>query len=143
MVRCRPLVKPAVLAVAALLVVAVSNLSCGGGSPSSSTSVTTLAPTSRPSGSGSPSASSCRLGQGSPNADCERTTSRLLPQMEAAMELLVQNKPQLFDLQDEAQPGTRAYRILDHGAYMDGLVANLQAAGLCAQLHPRLDADRR
>ncbi len=133
MVHCRRSASPVVLAAAALIVVAVLNLSCGGGSPSSSTSVTTLAPTPRPSGSGSPSASSCRLGQGSANTDCERTTSRLLPQMEAAMELLVQNKPQIFDLQDETQPGTRAYRILDHGAYMDGLVANLQAAGLCAQ----------
>jgi hypothetical protein len=49
------------------------------------------------------------------------------------MDQLVQQKPQIFDLNDEYAPGTRAYKVLDHDAYFNGLVANLQAAGLCAE----------
>jgi hypothetical protein len=49
------------------------------------------------------------------------------------MDLLVQQKPQIFDLKDEYDAGTHAYKVLDKEAYMEGLVANLRAAGLCAE----------
>jgi hypothetical protein len=53
--------------------------------------------------------------------------------MESAMDLLVQQKPQLFDLADEYASGSAAYRVKDKEAYMVGLVANLRAAGLCSE----------
>jgi hypothetical protein len=53
--------------------------------------------------------------------------------VEAAMDLLIRQKPQIFDLTSEAAPGTEAYRVLDKEAYMAGLVNNLRAAGLCAE----------
>jgi hypothetical protein len=56
--------------------------------------------------------------------------------MEEAMDLLVQQKPQIFDLSQEVAPGTKSYRVLDREAYMEGLVANLRAAGLCAERDP-------
>jgi hypothetical protein len=53
--------------------------------------------------------------------------------MESAMDLLVQQKPQIFDLNDEYAPGTRAYKVLDKEAYMEGLVAILRGTGLCSE----------
>jgi hypothetical protein len=49
------------------------------------------------------------------------------------MDLLIQQKPQIFDLNDEYAPETRAYRVKDKDAYMNGLVTNLRAAGLCSE----------
>jgi len=49
------------------------------------------------------------------------------------MDLLIQQKPQIFDLNDEYAPGTRAYKVLDKEAYLEGLVANLRATGLCSE----------
>ncbi len=111
---------------------ALLSLSCGGDSPSSSTPNTTLAPTPSPS-SGPISSSTCHLGKGDPYADCDRDATLLLPQLDAAQDRLVETHPELFNPQDEAGAGTRAYRVLDKEAYMNGLVATLQAAGLCAQ----------
>jgi hypothetical protein len=50
------------------------------------------------------------------------------------MDTLVQTRPQIFDLGDEYAPGSKAYKVLDKAAYMSGLVATLQAAGLCAEV---------
>jgi len=55
----------------------------------------------------------------------------LLPQLDAAIDTLVAQKPQIFNLND-AQPGG-AYRIKDVDAFYAGVIANLQAAGLCSQ----------
>lgn len=91
--------------------------------PPTTTTTTTLAPSSL-----------CdRLPPGNPNADCEEGATRLLPQVESAMETLIAERPQLFDLHDEHSPGGRAFRVVDHDGYMNGLVATLLAAGLCAE----------
>jgi hypothetical protein len=82
-----------------------------------------------PTGSGA----SCAIGQGSLDSDCDRGSSRLLPDGEGAIDRLVAQRPQLFDLNDEVLPGSRAYRVLDREAYLDGVVANLTTAGLCAE----------
>ena len=129
--------------VAAASLVALLTSSCGGGSsPSSSTPPATVpsqptpAPPPPTSGDGSFSHSSCPLGKGTVNAECSEGRSRLLDEMESAMNLLIQQKPQIFDLSEEVAPGTRAYRVLDREAYMEGLVANLRAAGLCSERDP-------
>jgi hypothetical protein len=130
-----------VAAAAALGVVAVLTLSCGEGSPSSSTPTTTLpsqpTPTPTPIGGGDTfNHSSCPLGKGDVNASCKRSHFALLAEVETAMDALVQQKPQIFDLNDEYAAGTKAYKVLDREAYMDGLVANLRAAGLCSERDP-------
>ncbi len=127
----------------AVAVVAVLTLSCGGGGPSSSTPVTTVP---RPSTSPTPPGpaygdafndTACTLGKGSPTAQCDRVKKiTLLPDVEAAMNLLVEKSPQIFNLKDEYSPGTKAYKVLDKEAYINGLVANLRAAGLCAERDP-------
>jgi hypothetical protein len=106
-------------------------LSCGGGSPA-------VRPTPLPSTTPSPSptptpAAYCPLGDGSEDFECEKTHSLLLAQLEGAMDMLIDQHPELFDLDNEASPETHAYLILDKDAYMDGIVSNLRAMGLCAE----------
>jgi hypothetical protein len=131
--------RSAALAVAAGLV-ALAALSCGGGdSPASSTPPVTSppqpTPTPPPAGSGSTFYhASCPLGPGNADPTCARgKSSALLGEVEAAMDLLLKQKPEIFDLEDEYDSGTQAYRVKDREAYQDGLVANLRAAGLCAE----------
>jgi hypothetical protein len=133
---CRGPVRAAALTSA--FVLAIIGISCGGAdSPSTpSTPPTTVSPQptpTPPTGGGGGVTASCPIGQGDENATCSRTKTKLLPYLESAMDLLIQQKPQIFDLNDEYAEGTRAYKVLDHEGYINGLVANLQAAGLCAQ----------
>ena len=139
MLVCRSRI--AVAAVAAASLIALLTSSCGESSPSSSTPPTTLPsqPTPTPpasGGDGSFNHSSCPLGKGEPNAQCSEGRTALLGDLEEAMSLLIQQKPQIFDLSEEVAPGTKSYRVLDREAYMEGLVANLRAAGLCAERDP-------
>lgn len=140
MLVCHSRIPVAALAAASLIALLTS--SCGGGgSPSSSTPPTTLPsqppPTPPPTGgNGSFNHSSCPLGKGTVNAACSPGRSVLLDELENAMNLLIQQKPQIFDLSEEIAPGMKAYRVLDREAYMEGLVANLRAAGLCAERDP-------
>jgi hypothetical protein len=124
--------------VAAVAVVAVQMSSCGGdGSPSSSTPTTTFAPSPTPGPIFDPfNHASCPLGKGDVNAECRRANTEVLADVEAAMDALIEQRPQIFDLNDEYSPDTRAFRVLDREAYMNGLVANLRAAGLCAERDP-------
>ena len=137
---CRSLVPAA--AVSAAGIIALLTLSCGGGaSPVSSTPVTTVAtqPTPAPPVTGIGDAfnhATCPLGKGDVNAECGRYSEALLAEVETAMELLIQQKPQIFDLNNEYAPETRAFKVLDREAYMNGLVANLRAAGLCSERDP-------
>ena len=130
-----------VVLVAALAAVVSLTLSCGGGgSPSSgSTPPVTVAPQPTPTpatGGGGGTSASCSLGPGDPNAECEKTSSKLLTALLTAMDLLVLQKPQIFDKNDEFGSGTSQYRVLDKPAYLNGLISNLVAAGYCAQLDP-------
>lgn len=122
------------------LLAAVAASSCSGGSPSSGTPAVTLVPSPTPSaaasGGGNPSAASCRLGEGDPKAECEKGSSRLVQAVAGAMDLLVKQRPQVFDTSDESGSGAGQYRVLDTEAYLDGVVANLAAAGFCAQRDP-------
>jgi len=139
MLACRSRILVATVAASFIALLASS---CGGGSsPSASTPPTTLpslpTPTPPPAGSGgSFYHSSCPLGKGVLTAVCSEGRSALLDEMGEAMDLLIQQKPQIFDLSEEASPGTRAYRVLDREAYAEGLVANLRAAGLCSERDP-------
>ena len=118
--------------------VALSSYSCGGGSPSSGSPAVTPAPSPTPtptptSGGGSPGAASCPIGEGSPAAECGKESSKLASAVTSAMDLLLEQQPRIFDVTDEAGAGTRQYRVLDKEAYLNGLVANLVAAGYCAE----------
>jgi hypothetical protein len=119
------------LAVVGAAALATWSLSCGGGSPTS-TPVTTLAPTPTPTTTTTPTAS-CNLGRGVTYPDCDKTSTQLLSDVERAMDRLIKARPGIFDLANEYAAGTRAYRVLDKEAYMNGLVSELVAVGLCAE----------
>ncbi|HUL79992.1 MAG TPA: hypothetical protein VL691_22190, partial [Vicinamibacteria bacterium] len=128
----------ALAAVAAIGLIALQATSCGGGgSPSSATPPTTVKATPTPTPpTGSGGSPSCTLGNGSPDAVCEKSASRLMNAILAAQDLLVQRKPQIFDKSQESGAGTGQYLVLDKNAYLNGLVSNLAAAGYCAQRDP-------
>ena len=115
--------------------------SCGGGgsSPAGSTPPATSAPpqpTPPTAGSGDVGAA-CSLGEGDPNAQCGKGSSRLQGAVLSAMDQLVLQQPQLFDTSEETGgTGTGQYRVLDKEAYLNGLVGKLAAAGYCAQRDP-------
>jgi hypothetical protein len=109
---------------AASIAACALGLSCGGGSSTS--------PVAAPT----PAAIGCTLGAGTRGAACARAETRLLPDVETAIDLLVQQRPALFDLTKDALPGWKHYKVLDPEAYLDGVVANLQKAGVCAQRDP-------
>jgi hypothetical protein len=109
-------------------------LSCGDSSPSTSTPPTTLpTATPPPTGGGGGVGATCPLGKGSGSAVCSRDHSQLLEEVEGAIDRLIRDQPQIFDLTREAAPGTQAYYVLDHDAYLQGLVDELRKAGLCAE----------
>jgi hypothetical protein len=129
MIVLRSRLLAAVLAAACALA-----LSCGGGSPATSTPPATVAPTATPPpGVG---ASSCPIGPGTDAGECSRGGSRLLDRVEVAIDLTVRQNPGIFDLTQDIVPGSGQYKVLDAQAYLDGVVANLRAAGLCAQRDP-------
>ena len=137
--HAKHLPSPAVAGIAAALLLA---LSCGGGgSPASSTTVTTVKATPTPTptpGSGNVG-QTCKLGNGDPNAQCvdKKGPSQLVSYVIRAMDELVKERPQLFDLNDEGAPlGNGNYRVLDGEGYVNGIVAKLQGYGLCAQRDP-------
>jgi hypothetical protein len=113
--------------------------SCGGSGPSSSTPPATV-PLPKPSATpiaGDPfNDASCAIGKGDDGAVCQHTGERLLNVYEEALDYLIEKKPQIFDLQDEYAPGTKAYRVKDKDAYMNGIVAYVRARGQCAERDP-------
>jgi hypothetical protein len=136
----RSLLAAATLAACGL--VAVTAPSCGGGgSPATSTPPTTVAPVPTPAptpvGGGDPYHNlSCPYGKGSLSAVCGKARPALVSEVETAMELLVQQQPQIFDLGDDSPAGSRAFRVKDPEKYVVGIVNNLRAAGLCSERDP-------
>jgi hypothetical protein len=122
------------VALAAAAALAAS--SCGGASSPVAPVTPTPAPrpTPTPVGEdGGVTASSCPFGKGSLSAPCRKLQPQLLDTMEAAIDRLLRERPELFNLQEEAGENTGQYRVLAAEDYLDGLVANLRAAGLCAE----------
>jgi hypothetical protein len=121
-------------AVAAAAALAAS--SCGGGSSPAAPVSATPAPDSTPTpvgGGESATANTCPIGRGDPAASCAQGSPQLLAAVEAAIDRLVRERPELFDTREEAGENTGQYRVLAGDEYIDGLVANLRAAGLCAE----------
>jgi hypothetical protein len=124
---------PFLVAVAAAAALAAA--SCGGGSSPATPVSPTVAPdpTPTPPGGGSSSSSTCPIGKGDPTAPCGKTSPQLLAAVEAAIDRVVREEPELFNLQEEAGAGTGQYRVLAGDEYLDAVIANLRAAGLCAE----------
>jgi hypothetical protein len=126
----------------AIIVGVALTVACGGGGPAAVVSTPTATPTTAatPGPTAPPSAAAtCHLGDGDLYAPCSRTTATLANDVLAAIDLLVKQQPALFDLTQEAGgTGTRQYRLKDAQGYVQGVLANLRAAGFCADLTPDL-----
>ena len=127
MIRCLGrFQRPAAVALAVL-----SAVSCGG----SSTPTTPVAPAPTPTPAAAPTPApvlGCPIGLGSGRFTCQGDIPGLLPKLNAAIDKLVQDRPQLFNLTDDPG-GDGRYRILDVDAFYGGVIDNLTAMGLCAQ----------
>jgi len=110
-------------------------LSCGG-SPTPTTPPSpptpSIAPTAEPSPepSASPGASSCRYGQGTVNTYCDRQVGAFGADVDAAITLLTQQHPEIFDLTQQAGEG--GFKILMPDEYYAGVIRNLEARDFCA-----------
>jgi len=123
-------------AVLAALLATVS--SCGGGSspsgpaPGPSATAPAPSPSAAPSTPPSPAATACKFGMGTPDTFCTRRSPALLGDVDGAIDALVQQHPDWFNQGDVNGPG--GYKVLKSTAeYHQAVVANLQAAGFCAE----------
>ena len=106
---------------------------CGGGSSPStppSTPATTVNP--GPTPTPPPVAAGGPLGYGSGRFTSQGDSPGLLPQIDLAIDTLVKQQPQLFDLNNPS--GTGGFLIYNIDTFYAGVIANLQAQGLCAQV---------
>ena len=120
-----------VSALAAIL--AASTLSvCGKKSPSDNTPVPTPPPTTAPPATQpTPAATNCsRLVFVSPSNNCRVEGSSFQPQIEKAMDKVIAEHPEIFNLNDSSASGQ--YRVKSSGPYYVNLIKNLEAQGLCA-----------
>lgn len=127
---------PTASLVAAVGVLAVFAISCGDGTtpvtPTTPVAATPAPTTAPPPSSGGAGASSCQLGEGDPYAACREKVSELWEYVEAAINKLVEEQPEVFNLNREAGPQTRQYLVVDKEGYLDGVVVMLGELGLCA-----------
>lgn len=79
----------------------------------------------------------CSIGTGDPHAHCDaRGTTRLWPEVDAAIDELVRTRPTLFNL--DRVVGRKDFYVLAHDEVYLGVAAILQAKGLCAQYDYRV-----
>jgi hypothetical protein len=109
---------------------------CGGSSTGvNAITQTTVSPSPSPSANPVVVVSVCeRLGDGVFGAKCAKGNTTFYDVVDGAIDKLVQERPQLFNLNDVASPGS--YRVVDPEGYYQGLVDRLGAAGLCAEMDP-------
>lgn len=89
----------------------------------------TPVPTSTPNPA--PPSASCSLGPGGGSgSNCPRTGASFLGEVDQAINQVVRNQPGMFDLND--QRGSGGYFIRNIDGFLNAVVGNLRAMGLCA-----------
>ena len=113
-------------------------LSCGGGSspsapaPGPSPTAPAPSPSVAPSAPSSPAATACKYGMGDPDTFCTRRSPALLGDVDAAIDGVVAQHPDWFNVNDLNGPG--GYKVLtDPADYHQAVVSRLQASGFCAE----------
>ena len=97
----------------------------------------TAPPTTQPPSTTNPplSATCLRLGLGTSSGKeiCRPEGPTFLDNLDRAIDELIAQQPQIFDLSSFAGPG--GYRVLSEGAYFVGVIQNLDKQGYCAGLY--------
>jgi hypothetical protein len=126
------------LAGAALVLGSLALARCGSSSPAQPAPVPTAAPTPTPAPTPPPQPLSvipaCPLPPSNPglSADCTAPKSVLASDVNAAIDLVLTERPDLFSLNDvDGGP-----RILDYDKYMTAVVAAISQGGLCGKIDP-------
>jgi hypothetical protein len=120
----------------AVVAVLASFLSvCGGGGSKSQPAAPAATPppvvTTPPAPQATPDALfSCHLGDGTNAYGCQRTSPSFLNEVDTAINQLVQQHPEVFDLTE--QLGEGGFKVVSPGQYYVGVMRNLQAMGFCA-----------
>ena len=109
--------------------------SCGGGSSPAQPAPVPTVPAPTPAPTPTPKALSvippCSLAASSPGApSCTEPASRLAANVNAAIDRVISERPDLFNLNDvDGGP-----KILDYDAYMTAVVAAINQAGQCGKV---------
>jgi hypothetical protein len=109
-----------------------------GPSVSGQVAMTTASPAPSPLPSAGPGgiagAATCPVsGKGSVSAACSKKVGTLFPQVDAIVEQVIHQRPELFDLTRYVGPsGSGGYLVRDQEAFYNEVVTRLQAAGVCA-----------
>jgi hypothetical protein len=114
--------------IAAVATIPRDPVRCGGSSTGGSavTPTTPVNPAASPSANPVVAATVCeRLGDGVLKAQCAKGSAAHYAAVEGAIDRLVQDRPQLFNLSDAESPGS--YRVVDVDGYHQGLVDRLGA----------------
>jgi hypothetical protein len=122
----------AALAAPAIMVTAVTIGACGGGGSPTAPPSATPTPVASASATPAPVQGACeRIGIGPGNGQsCPVQGPSFTAQIEAAMDQLIAQQPQIFNLGETNGPGS--YRIVSPGQYYVGLIERLDRMGLCA-----------
>lgn len=72
----------------------------------------------------------CNVGPGTFNENCSRLSPAFLRQVDAAINRVVERRPDLFNLNDVSGPG--GYRVLEPTEYHREVIVELREAGFCA-----------
>ena len=83
-----------------------------------------------PAPSPSPTPSPCPYGKGTLDTTSVRGVPVFLDKVDAAIDQLIQQKPEIFNLEDAAGPG--GYWVKDLAQYQAGVVKNLEDMAFCA-----------
>jgi len=123
-----------VLAAGALVLTLAACGGGGGGNPSGGNPVATPTPTPAPAPTPTPApppGAVCSIGVGTGDGqNCPVESPSFLPEVEAAIDKLVADEPDIFDLNN--QRGAGGYFIKSLGRFYVGVITNLEAMGLCA-----------
>jgi hypothetical protein len=77
---------------------------------------------------------SCPLGPGTVETRCSsRSGSTHLRAVQEAIDRVVEQRPELFRLEEESPEGSGQYRVVDPDAYLDTVADEIAATGYCAQ----------
>ncbi len=115
---------------AASLAVVLLSPSCGGDRSVTSTPPLTT-PVSNPTTP--PADDTCPLGLGTVDVSCYPEGPQLASQIDAAIDMLVDEHPELLDLTSETAPGSGWYKVVDREGYLDTMVENLRRMEFCAE----------
>lgn len=121
----------AAVAAPAIMVTALTIGACGGGGSPTAPPSATPTPVASASPTPVPVVSACqRIGVGPGSGqNCPEERPSFQAQVDAAIDQLIREEPQIFNLNE---PGGAGYRIVSSGKYYVGLIDRLDKMGLCA-----------